>query len=862
MSNDTPAGFDLGKIIAAAGAGRPARAIPQHLVERGRGMVDALQKSMQLRADGIYSRFDGWMNEVTGHGTTRDKTTYGYIYPDRLLVDSELSALYHYDDMAGRMVDVIPQEMFREGFGVETGEPGLNEIVKQKHRELETRTHLMDGQRWGRCFGGGATLIGLDDGRPMEEPISPESADDIDFLLTMDRRLVWPLTYYTEAGPKLGRVKQYLITTVNPGGGLAYSTAVVHESRLILHRGMSTAEQEKRQLMSWDLSIYQRAYATLRQFNTGWSSTEQLMADGSQAVYTIGGLQAIIASGGEELLHERLRVMDMFRSVVRGIVLDADAHETFERKTASLEGWPQTLQQQMLRLAAAVEMPVTILMGQSPAGMNATGESDFRWFYDRIRSMQTNTVAPMIERLTALWLRTRRGAEALAAAIALLGKKILSVVATFPNLWRETPKDRATRELTIAQRDQIYVTTQVFSPDRVALTRGRPNGFDQEVVLSDMEVKDLETRLKQSLLQPETDDAEIPEGDAPTTEAPAEDEIPDIDVAPTDLALVVTVNEVRASKGLKAFPMPKGAMTLLEYKNTIAPQIADVAAAETGINPDDPTPPAPPPFGGGGGFSGGGGPSGEEPPPDEEPAEDEEDPIDEQGRADAAPPGMRTFTLQRDEDETGVSGTGAVGFGCLFPDGRTAMRWNTKTASTTMFDSMEDVLKVHGHAGKTRVVWHDERADAGLPLDAWMRLDAASNAAQDKEAKKASKAAKEKSKDAWAKTHEAQQASKHADAHPADKGAQQKAAHANKAAASAHGAAKEAWEHAMNTARPGSGQFLAASSVVQDHDHQKQVAEKSAAAHESKASGGGNGGEGDGGGGAGEQDRDEAGRFA
>jgi phage-related protein (TIGR01555 family) len=376
--NDLPRDYDLGRIVGEAGAGRPARVLPAALVEKSRGLVAALQKSIQTRADGIYSRFDGWVNEVTGHGTTRDKTTYGYILPDRLLTDQELSALYHHDPMAGRMVDVIPQEMFREGFSVECGESGLNAVVKEKHRELGTRTHLADGQRWGRCFGGGATLIGLDDGLPMEEPLAPERAKDLDFLLTMDRRLVWPLTYYTEAGPKLGRVKHYLITSVNPGGGLAYSTAVVHESRLILHRGMSTAEQERRQLMSWDLSIYQRAYATLRQFNTGWQSTEQLMADGAQAVYKLGGLQAIIAGGDETLLQERIRVMDMFRSVVRGIVLDADAGETFERQQASLEGWPQTLQQQMLYLAAAVEMPVTILMGQSPAGMNATGESDFR----------------------------------------------------------------------------------------------------------------------------------------------------------------------------------------------------------------------------------------------------------------------------------------------------------------------------------------------------------------------------------------------------------------------------------------------------------------------------------------------------
>jgi hypothetical protein len=59
------------------------------------------------------------------------------------------------------------------------------------------------------------------------------------------------------------------------------------------------------------------------------------------------------------------------------------------------------------------------------------------------------------------------------------------------------------------------------------------------------------------------------------------------------------------------------------------------------------------------------------------------------------------FHLVRDEDETGVSGTGTVAVGVVFPDGTVAMRWNTNTASTAVYDSLEDVIKIHGHGGKT-----------------------------------------------------------------------------------------------------------------------------------------------------------------
>lgn len=59
------------------------------------------------------------------------------------------------------------------------------------------------------------------------------------------------------------------------------------------------------------------------------------------------------------------------------------------------------------------------------------------------------------------------------------------------------------------------------------------------------------------------------------------------------------------------------------------------------------------------------------------------------------------FHLVRDEDESGVSGTGRVAVGVVFPDGTVALRWNTATASTAVYDSLEDVITIHGHGGKT-----------------------------------------------------------------------------------------------------------------------------------------------------------------
>ena len=65
----------------------------------------------------------------------------------------------------------------------------------------------------------------------------------------------------------------------------------------------------------------------------------------------------------------------------------------------------------------------------------------------------------------------------------------------------------------------------------------------------------------------------------------------------------------------------------------------------------------------------------------------------------------RLFILQRNEDDSGVSGTGVVAHGICFPDQSVAVRWDTATASTAIYASIEDVEAIHGHEGRTVVVW-------------------------------------------------------------------------------------------------------------------------------------------------------------
>lgn len=76
--------------------------------------------------------------------------------------------------------------------------------------------------------------------------------------------------------------------------------------------------------------------------------------------------------------------------------------------------------------------------------------------------------------------------------------------------------------------------------------------------------------------------------------------------------------------------------------------------------------------------------------------------------SDSRKPGtQRRFLLYRREDATGVSGTGSVAEGVEWCDGTVSMRWcvEGKPRGTTFYNSAAEVEEIHGHDGRTQIVW-------------------------------------------------------------------------------------------------------------------------------------------------------------
>ena len=66
---------------------------------------------------------------------------------------------------------------------------------------------------------------------------------------------------------------------------------------------------------------------------------------------------------------------------------------------------------------------------------------------------------------------------------------------------------------------------------------------------------------------------------------------------------------------------------------------------------------------------------------------------------------IRTFTLVRSVDVSGVSGTGVVAEGVVFHDGQAVISWYGQFHTLVVAPNVECVEKIHGHNGSTTIVW-------------------------------------------------------------------------------------------------------------------------------------------------------------
>ena len=444
------------------------------VIRKDRGTVRGIWSSFASRFDQI----GGWLNVLTGIGTEAfDKVRTGEFVRKVRLTDQLLEDLYNGDDIAARIIDVVPEEALSEGYEitVEPAEEGEETALDAKRigtdvetfleDELHATERIVEAWVWGRLFGCGALYVITNGGQDDQaEPLNVDAIRSVDSLIVFDRREFVPHSYYTDpTDPKFGLVESYRLQKIGPvgvGGSAQVNIIEIHETRLIVFGGSRTTIREKQIGAGCDLSVLQRVHDVLQAFNLSWQALANMLQAASIGVFKMEGLIEMIGSGEASVMQQRMGLVDIQKSVARSIVIDAEL-ESYEQVETNFANVPDALRVFMIRMASAARIPLTILMGMSPAGMNATGESDRLIFAKTISSEQNRILRPRLMRLVELVMRSSEGPTQ--------GKLPERWEIVFPELVQLTEKEQIEIRKIVADIDAIYLDRGVLLPEEAAV---------------------------------------------------------------------------------------------------------------------------------------------------------------------------------------------------------------------------------------------------------------------------------------------------------------------------------------------------------------------------------------------------------
>ena len=360
--------------------------------------------------------------EATEYPLTR--MTYDY---------ATLNSLYRSNWVVQNVVGIIPDDLLREGFTV-TG--AISPENKQAFDRCLKRTRLLDrineGMRWGRLYGGAAGLILIRGETNLSEPLDLETILPGSFagLYIVDRwsgitpgmELVTDMT-----DSDFGLPQYYSIMMAN-----GETLVDVHHSRIVRFVGRELPYLEKIAEMYWGESEVEALYSDVVKHDNVAENMAALTFRANvdtMEVENLDQLFSVTSGAAQTRFWNTMQAISVLRSNF-GMQM-VNKGDAIRNTQYTFTGLQEVYDSMCLDLAGACRIPVTKLFGRSPAGMNATGESDLKNYYDYLDSVRESKLRPILDRLLPI------------IAVSTWGAVPEDMDIMFPPLWTPTAKEVA-----------------------------------------------------------------------------------------------------------------------------------------------------------------------------------------------------------------------------------------------------------------------------------------------------------------------------------------------------------------------------------------------------------------------------------
>jgi phage-related protein (TIGR01555 family) len=339
-----------------------------------------------------------------GTGNLNDAAQYGFnpITRNR----NQLDWMYRGSWIVGQAVDVVADDMTRAGIDIiSENDPTVIDKIHTAFRKLRLWQQLNTNIKWSRLYGGSLAVIMID-GQDLASPLIPERVGRGAFkgLLILDRWMLNPSfsDLVPEMGPDYGLPRFY--ETISAAPSVPYMK--LHYSRCIRLDGIQLPYWQKVGENLWGISVIERLFDRLVAFDSATAGASQLVHKAWLRTMTIEKLRDVIAAGGAAFnaVVKNIELIRLYQSQ-EGLTL-MDSRDKFEVHRTTFAGLDDLLLQFGQQLSGALQIPLVRLFGQSPAGLNSTGESDIRNYYDSINQRQERDLRHALELLLNVTMRS------------------------------------------------------------------------------------------------------------------------------------------------------------------------------------------------------------------------------------------------------------------------------------------------------------------------------------------------------------------------------------------------------------------------------------------------------------------------
>lgn len=363
---------------------------------------DKPNQTMDHKTNPIMTK-DSFQNSLARLGFNMPSLLNATEYPNTRLTQNYnlMNSLYRSNWIVRKIVDVIPEDMCKNWIKINTQiDPSGIKQFEKTIRRTKTKEKVLDGLKWGRLYGGAAGIILIEGQEDMlDKPldynlIMPGSYKG---LLILDRWSgISPSTSIVDDlnSPDFGMPEYYQITTQST------RTYNVHHSRVIRFVGNKLPQWESWAEQQWGASVVESIYDELTKRDNTSFNIANLVFLANLRIYKSNMLGDMLGLGDPQIQQDFYNTMQYMNMMMNnnGMTIIGKEDE-FDTKQYTFSGINDIYESFMLDVAGACEIPVTRLFGRSPAGFNATGESDLTNYYDSIEEKQEAYLRPVLEKL-------------------------------------------------------------------------------------------------------------------------------------------------------------------------------------------------------------------------------------------------------------------------------------------------------------------------------------------------------------------------------------------------------------------------------------------------------------------------------